>query len=181
MKMDIKKVQEETKRLKLEMTPMYEFALFNYPEIVNELANGVGSETAWFYHLIPDTVWLLNINPSSHIHDWDYTLPFYFMTKELGENHFHEANARFLRNCKKQIADGSFIFSYPRILRCNMYYKAVESESGQIAFWSNKILPEGFPKELKKELDFDVSVLERYREIFSFLDDEMFKFSQGKK
>ena len=41
------------------------------PEQIEEATNGAGPE-GWD-RLVPDTIWLLNINPAARIHDWMYT------------------------------------------------------------------------------------------------------------
>lgn len=176
MKMDIMKVRAITQKLHLDVPRMYEYALLCYPSIADQVANGVGSETSAFYHLTPDTVWGLNINPSSHGHDWDYTFPFKFVTYAEGMKHFHAANERFRINCLKLVEDGSWLLKPFRRHRVEFYFKILEAE-GELAFWSNKILPPDVPNAIKSTIDLDEKVIARYQEIQDFLTKNM--LSQG--
>lgn len=172
MKMKIAEVQKITQRLNLEMPALYEYALFNYPSIVDELANGVGSETNWFYHLTPDTVWGLNINPSSHVHDWDYSIPFEFATYADGLAFFHAANNRFRDNCMKLVEDGCCLLRPFRRRRVEFYFRVLESQ-GELAFWSNKVLPTDIPFEIAEKVELVPAVIERYRQIQNVLSGKM--------
>lgn len=172
MKMEIAQVQEITFRLNLNVSPMYAFALKYYPAIVDQVANGVGSETNWFYHLIPDTNWGQNLCPISHPHDWDYTFPFIFNTEAEGVSHFHLANQRFHKN-GRTLADSGFCILRPmRRHRIGLYANILESD-GELAFWANKELPKDFREPFYDNIDIDIKVIARYREIDSFLRKEM--------
>lgn len=175
MKMNIQSVKEITLRVGLEMPLMYEHALRYNNQFVDELANGVGSETSFFYHVTPDTIWFLNINPASHIHDWDYSIPFTFKTYEEGMKYFHAANLRFKNNCYKLIDDkeNSSCLRTVRKWRVDLYFKILEGDSGRLAFWSHKILPSDIPNEIKAATDQYEGVIDRYNQIYNILLLEM--------
>jgi len=134
MKMDIEKVVSETFRLGLQAPKDYLEALRRNPLAVDHIANGVGSEGIPFlYHLTPDTILGLNINPGSHIHDWMYVYPKKFISKVAAEFWKRMADAWFLANVKILIADSwGWICRQYRTLIINFYYQIVQN-----AGWSS--------------------------------------------
>lgn len=164
MKMPIQKVKTETLRLKLHCPPDYLAMLVEAPEIVDEVTNGVGSETHWTYHITPDTVWGLNINPTSHAHDWMYTFPLVFPTVAAGLAWKLLADRYFKLNGQLQIDDGFCLLRKPRRARINTYSTLLNA-SGTEAFWANKPLPPDFDRYYSTRPSYDEQKVSRYMEI----------------
>ena len=144
MKMNIAKVAEITTRLQLQAPPEYLKMLKTKPDIVDSVVNGVGSESEGiFYHLTPDTNWLMNINPVSHPHDWMYTFPLYFPSVAEGLAWKRLADHWFDLNHAAMINDGSSWLKTVRNLRRDEYNLALDA-GGSEAFWCNKMLPPDF-------------------------------------
>lgn len=142
--MAIAKVRSETARLRLIVPDDYRMALVERPDLVDEIANGVGSETeGFFFHLTPDTNWGMNINPVSHPHDWMYTFPLVFKTVAEGLAHKRLADHWFKLNHETMIADGIAMLRSPRRSRAAKYDKLL-ALGGDAAFWADKPLPEDF-------------------------------------
>ena len=93
--------------------------LDNDPQDLAKVCNGVGSETSWTYHFIPDTIWGLNVTPASDIHDWMYSFPMDFDTEADGL-------------LWKDKAD--------RVLRNNLVrlFEAAEAQSGIVGWWARR-------------------------------------------
>jgi len=141
MKMAIGKVKDETLRLKLIVADDYRIALMERPDLVDEIANGVGSETeGWLFHLTPDTNWGMNINPVSHNHDWMYTFPLSFKSVAEGLAYKLLADHWFDLNHGVMIADGAAILNNVRTCRRKEYNELL-SMGGSEAFWADKPLP----------------------------------------
>ena len=164
MKMPIKKVKAETLRLKLHCPPDYLAMLIEVPEIVDEVTNGVGSETHWTYHITPNTVWGLNINPTSHAHDWMYTFPLVFPTVAAGLAWKLLADRYFKLNGHIQVDDGFFLLRKPRRARINSYITLLNA-GGTEAFWANKPLPPDFDRYYCSRPSYDEQKVSRYMEI----------------
>jgi len=164
MKMAIEKVRAETLRLKLHCPPGYLAVLDRRPDVVDHVANGVGSETSWTYHITPDTVWGLNINPTSHCHDWMYTFPLYFPSVALGLAWKHLADRYFGLNGHIQAKDGTWLLQGPRTRRINAY-AAILSAGGSEAFWAQKPLPPDYNFFYSSRPDYDHKVVARFMEI----------------
>ena len=144
MKMVIVDVRKETLRLKLVVAEDYRVALMERPDLVDEVANGVGSESeGWLFHLTPDTNWGMNINPTSHNHDWMYTFPLVFKTVAEGLAHKRLADHWFAVNHETQIDDGVAILRALRRQRADEY-NTLLAAGGDEAFWADKPLPEDF-------------------------------------
>lgn len=169
MKMAIDKVQRETFRLRLQTPPEYLAALSQRPDIVNAVANGVGSETSWTYHITPDTVWGLNINPTSHIHDWMYTFPLYFpsvaagLTWKLHADHWFDINGHI------QVADGICLLRPFRRRRINTY-TIILSAGGTEAFWEHKPLPPDWNQYYTARPACDMATVRKFMEIESIMN-----------
>jgi len=95
--------------------------------------NGCGT-SGWKGALVPDTIWMLNVNPSCNIHDWDYAIGTTMEEKA-------DADFRFLMNMMSQIrmdAKKSWVGWTLQILRqrrCFTYYQAVHlSDESVTAF-----------------------------------------------
>lgn len=145
MKESISKVVAKTFKLNLIASDWYLNALQKAPELIDKIANGVGSETNWLlYHMTPDTIYLLNINASSHIHDVDgYTYPYEFKSVAEGLAHKRRADYIFYLNVTKMIENYGGWFKSARKSRLKKYMFALEA-GGSEAFWVNKILPPNY-------------------------------------
>lgn len=169
-KMPIKKVQRETVRLHLQAPPEYLLMLSQYPWIVDEIANGVGSETSCMYHLTPDTAWGLNINPTSHGHDWMYTFPLFFPTVADGLIWKMRADQYFDLNGHIQVADGIAILRPMRRARIDEY-TAILMAGCSKAFWENKPLPPDYDAHYTNRPSCDPAKLTRLMEIEQIIND----------
>jgi len=115
-------------------------ALVTRPCEVDDVCNGVGSNVGWFgrltYHLIPATIFFLDVTAAADIHDWMYTYP-----KTAKIDYKDEADRTFLNNMLRLIdADTSWtgrMLSYPRQRRAMTYYVAVRDFGGP-SFWAGK-------------------------------------------
>lgn len=165
MIMSIEKIVSETKRLGLSAPPEcgYLQCLFDTRRgraLVEEIANGVGSETNILYHFTPDTIWGLNINPTSHTHDWMYTFPLYFPSFAAGMAWKHLADDLFRENGERQIADAFCLLRPLRRLRLAEYDAAL-SNFGKAAFWADKPLPRDFAQSGYDKPAFDPARVKR--------------------
>lgn len=161
MKMAIAKVKSETLRLSLQCPAEYLAVLTRRPDIIDMVANGVGSETSWTYHITPDTVWGLNINPTSHPHDWMYTFPMYFPSVALGLAWKHLADRYFDLNGHIQVADGLCLLRPMRRARINNY-TIILSAGGSEAFWAHKPLPPDYDDFYCKRPDYDPATVKKF-------------------
>lgn len=143
MLMDIKDVQRITFGLKLHAPEEYIDSLKNNPKEIEDVVNGVGSEEHWSYHLTPDTIYGMNINPCSHIHDYMYVYPKRFTTKKEALVWKEKADDWFEKNVKIMIEDCGGFWKYFRRARLWWYMIALRSEAGDIAFWKGKVEPNG--------------------------------------
>ena len=151
----IKEIQDITDSLELECCHEYYHLLHHHPAQYPLVCNGVGSETSWTYHLTPDTIWFLDISPSSGIHDWDFTYPLYFESYQAGMQHFHDANRRFRDNIEKQIAAANWLLRPVRRARKQEYYFLLETfRASHNSFWSNKTLPLDWAENCNYTPDF---------------------------
>lgn len=140
--MKLSTMTEITMELALECQPEYHELMIYHPALYNEICNGVGSETHWTYHLIPDTIWGLDISPSAGIHDFDWTYPMEFDSYADGEECRLRQNDVFAANVEKQIMAGTWLLRPLRRLRKNTYLKLLnETRAAHNSFWSNKPLP----------------------------------------
>jgi hypothetical protein len=165
MKMDISQVVCLTNQLQLKAPGWYYKTLNKKPELIDKIANGVGSETSWTYHLTPDTVWFLNINPSSHDHDLMYTFPLKFESVGDGLAWKRLADYYFELNCKKQIEDVGGYMEQLRLSRIEKYKTALEI-GGSEAFWANKMLPSDYYKYYEKQPDFNENKFNMYKDVW---------------
>lgn len=149
MKMQIAEIKKETLRLRLKAPDDYMLTLMENPEAIDQVANGVGSMESITYHATPDTIWCLNVNPSSHIHDWMYNFPQYFRTFADGEKWRKLADDWFYENILTQINDSwGWVFRQTRKARAWFYYQMVRN-FGTASFWAGKEKPLDWKKHKK--------------------------------
>lgn len=114
-------------------------------ETIKKLCNGVGSEIGWIgnltYHLIPNTIWFLNVTCCSDIHDVDYNYPDHFATQEEAFKCKADADLRLYNNLVTHIKKNTTncILLRMRLNRAYMYYLAV-ANAGQLSFLEGKIV-----------------------------------------
>jgi hypothetical protein len=167
------KTEDITLMLELECSAEYLRCLLLYHEYYRQVANGVGSETSWTYHLIPDTAWLLDISPTAGIHDWDFTFPYYFTTYAEGMKWYHLCNHRFRDNFEKQIKSGVWFLRTPRRCRKIEYYWILDNTFiSHNAFWSNKKLPADWKKHNSYIPDFDQKKYNLNMEIWAAMNGQ---------
>jgi len=74
-----------------------------HPSWIKKYCNGVGSRVGFLgkasYHLIPNTIWGLDITAASDIHDVDYVFPVEFASEGAAYLHKKMADIRFRDNC----------------------------------------------------------------------------------
>lgn len=105
--------------------------------LVDAVCNGVGP-SGIINHFIPNTIWGLDITPSSDCHDWMYSYP-----RDAGASYKDEADRVFLNNMLRQIdraAASSYwgwVLSPLRRHRAQVYYVMVRDFGGP-SFWSDK-------------------------------------------
>ena len=187
MKMAIENVYRKTIELGLTAPRMYLFALKFYPELVDEVCDGVGHNSCFLQRLlIPDTVLGVNINPASHIHDWEYIFPLYYPWMSVGEVNRCEADSNFISNCHKIFQDTKLAAIRTAIV--DSIHKPVLRKFGSLAFWEERIEAkdwdkvytyyhcgvhyEKHPTENRYILG-DMAKYDRYREIYEFLTKKM--------
>lgn len=107
------------------------------------ICNGVGSRVGFWsrllYHIIPNTIFFLDITPASDIHDYDYCYPFHFDSLKSALLFKHAADCRFRENCFK-IIDHETRWEWlktMRRIRVEKYYFAL-SAYGLTAFLAGK-------------------------------------------
>lgn len=130
----------------LEMSDAARKLLESDPKTFASYCNGVGSRVGWFgkltYHLIPNTIWFLNITAASDPHDVEFTIPRIFESMAMARKAFDEANDRLYGNIciliDRKGRDG--VLYHMRMHRAGLYYDAVSSEAGWTSFISGKII-----------------------------------------
>jgi len=135
-------IKRFTKYIGLECTvPFRQFVRNAGDKRIAELFNGVGSQVGFIgkatYHLIPNTIWGLNITPASDIHDFDYTEPREFDSKEDALRHKAEADKAFYRNVRKLIDRKGGWCKYGRRVRAWTYYRVLRA-CGKESFLAGK-------------------------------------------
>ena len=127
------------------------------PEKFKKLCNGVGSKVNWLpklgrvgdficwtlYKLTPNTVWGLNITPSSDLHDVDYAVPNRFASRADALGWKGESDDRLLDNMKIQILRRKSWkwVEKGRLLRAENYHIILTS-MGEASFLADKIIEE---------------------------------------
>lgn len=119
------------------------------PEL-DAICNGVGSQDSWTYALTPDTVWGLDVTPSSDIHDWMYTKPSSFASDAEALDWKGKADRAFRNNLVRQfeLAEAASGFSGWLARRVSGFRRARAQEYflilqnfGGASFWSGKNRP----------------------------------------
>jgi hypothetical protein len=114
-----------------------------HPETLKYYCNGVGSQVGTLgkltYHLIPNTIWFLDITPAADIHDIDYVFPTHFNSEGEAIEHKKQADRRFYNNVKTLIDRNtkSSLLKYLRYKRLRKYYWALK-ELGYESFLEGK-------------------------------------------
>lgn len=116
------------------------------PKKFANYCNGVGSQVGWLgrltYHIIPNTIWFLDITPASDIHDVEYSVPSEFGCISAAEKAFDEANLRLYNNIVTLIdrkGRGGLIYQM-RMHRAGLYFDAVSGSAGWKSFVSGKTI-----------------------------------------
>lgn len=165
MKAKIDWVSRETRRLKLLAPQTYTNTLITCPYLIDQVTNGCGSETMGvFYHLVPDTVYFMNINPVTHIHDYMYTYPLKFETVSEGLAWKRKSDFWFYLNAKIMIEDRGGLWAYFRRKRLASYCFALEA-GGSESFWCNKLLPPDYFEYYLDAPEFDRRKYAKYKHI----------------
>ena len=107
--------------------------------------NGIGSEVGFWgnltYHLIPNTIWFLDVTACSDIHDIDYNYPIKFATREEALKFKTDADLRLYNNLVAYIkmnTTNSWLLSM-RLRRAKIYYEIV-SNAGNQSFLDGKTI-----------------------------------------
>lgn len=124
--------------------------LASTPEGIQKIigwCNGVGSEVGFWanlmYHIVPNTIWFLDVTAVSDIHDVDYWYPTHFKSKALALKFKSEADLRLKNNFDTYIKmhTTNKILLRMRLNRSEVYYKAV-SMGGELSFLEGKTFDE---------------------------------------
>ena len=124
--------------------------LSSTPEGIQKIigwCNGVGSEVGFWaklvYHIIPNTIWFLDVTAVSDIHDVDYWYPSHFKNKALAIKFKAEADLRLKHNFETYIKryTTNKIMLRLRLNRAEVYYLAV-SRVGEQSFLEGKTFDE---------------------------------------
>lgn len=126
-------------------------ALLNRPAEVDAVCNGVGSDVGLLgkvtYHIIPATIWFLDVTRAADIHDWMYSMP---INAKIAYK--DEADRVFLNNMLRLIDmdDGWWgrRLAGLRRDRAKLYYEAVRDFGGP-SFWAGK--------NVKASIAYDIS------------------------
>jgi len=130
----------------LEMSEEAVNLLYSDPKKFASYCNGVGSQVGWLgkltYHIIPNTIWFLNITAASDIHDVEYSVPASFESIAAAEKAFDEANLRLYKNiCILIDRKGRSGWLYlARMHRAGLYYDMVSSDAGWTSFVAGKTI-----------------------------------------
>lgn len=115
------------------------------PKRWQSYCNGVGSKVGFWgkltYHLIPNTIWFLDITPASDIHDVEYYVPDTFPTRAAAIEWKVQADQRFLDNMLAliQAHSANAFMRIVRTRRAVAYYNAVR-EVGENSFLEGKTI-----------------------------------------
>ena len=126
------------------------------PDKIVKCCNGVGSEVGILgnlsYHLIPNTIWFLNVTCCSDIHDVDYNYPLFFATREEAFKYKSDADLRLYNNLVTHIKRNTtnWMLRRMRLNRAYAYYLAV-SNAGQMSFLDGKTIGQTVWKGVTKE------------------------------
>ena len=129
-----------SKYTNLQMAESTRTLLFTKPEKFKSFCNGVGSQVGWsapLYHLIPDTIWFLNITPASDVHDVEYSHPHRFKTRNEALLFKEYTDERFYQNMLVLIEREGGWMQKMRERRAKVYFYLV-SNCGEKSFLENK-------------------------------------------
>jgi hypothetical protein len=134
----------------LDISPAFAEVATETPELLDALCNGVGSVIGWakwFYPLIPNTIWGLDITPASDIHDIDYVLPKRFPDKKTAIKHKKKADKRFYNNVNFLIRKNTKMkwLKKFRLSRSRKYYFVLKN-LGDESFLKDKTIGEQINK-----------------------------------
>ena len=126
------------------MSEAAEKLLKSDPKTFASYCNGVGSKIGFWnklaYHIIPNTIWFMDITPSSDIHDVEFTIPAEFAFLELAAQAFEAANLRIYKNIQTLIKRRGGILYRLRMNRAELYYYALSSDAAWNSFISGKTI-----------------------------------------
>lgn len=127
----------------LNMSKHVKDLLYSNPKIFKSYCNGVGSRKGFiariFYHIIPDTIYFLNIRDVANVHDVSYTLPKTFNTLNEALKYKKEKDQEFLSNLENRIVRRGGMFMKARLMRAHTYYFVLAS-LGDDSFLADKII-----------------------------------------
>lgn len=137
------------KYIGLEINSNSKLLLDSYPKGFRKFCNGVGSKATYInrilWHLIPNTIWGMDITPASDLHDVGYSFPYIFLSKEQALEYKALIDAEFLTNMliliNKKEKKGNLvseILAQARRNRAQLYYIAV-ANVGKDSFLKGKI------------------------------------------
>jgi len=116
------------------------------PAQIERVCNGVGSPGTLSYHLIPNTIWGLDVTPASDIHDWMYTYPAKFPSDAEALEWKNKADRALLNNMIRlfeRAEKDSWLarrLAWFRRNRAQLYFEAVQHFGGP-SFWEGKNHP----------------------------------------
>lgn len=118
--------------------------LRDHPDIFFANANGVGSKVGWsapLYHLIPDTIWFLNIRAAANVHDVEYKFPETFQTMAEAIAWKNAADHRFLCNMEiiVRMQGSCKLVERARLHRAMVYFLLVQ-KYGMASFMDKKTI-----------------------------------------
>lgn len=113
----------------MDMSKEARWLLEEHPKEFKRYCNGMGSRnTLWdriVWHLLPNTIWGLNVTPASDIHDVEYSYPTIFRNTEEAAEFKRLADLRFYANMISLIWSGPKFLRDSRLRRAKIYYEAV--------------------------------------------------------
>ncbi len=130
----------------MQMSNKVYFCLIYDNEKFISFCNGVGSRVGFWnkliYHIIPDSIGLLNITGCSDLHDVGFSVPEVFKTLEEAYEYFEQVNWDFLSNLRRRIEAGThtYLVRRTRYFAAAGYYNAVQSSIGWTSFMDGKLI-----------------------------------------
>ena len=114
----------------LQMSKEARWLLEEHPKEFKRNCNGMGSRNSvWdriVWHLLPNTIWGVNVTPASDIHDVEYSYPTIFRNEKEAAEFKRETDNRFYSNMLTLIWRGPKFLRNWRIHRVKLYYESVE-------------------------------------------------------
>ncbi len=139
-------------------SPVYFCLTYDTESFIN-YCNGVGSQVGWLnkliYHIIPDSIGLLNITGCSDLHDVGFEIPRDFDTLDCAYRYYKQVNLDFRTNLRLRITFGTHIrlIRKTRLFIARKYYTLVSTKTGWISFMDGKVI-NGMPPTDKKVSEF---------------------------